>query len=929
MMAKLVKFLFVFSIGFLSFFSVNGAETVSPGSITGRIVDEAGYVLPGATIRIEGAGIGTVSNVDGFFRISGLRNGTYKVTISYIGYGSIEKNVVISGNKTTEMNNIVLKEGVLMQEVIVTGLNAQHKALAQQRNNIHISNIISADQVARFPDSNIGDALKRIPGISVQYDQGEARFGHIRGTSPDLSSVTIDGTRIPSAESDIRSVQLDLIPSDMIQTIEVNKVVMPHMDADAIGGSVNLITKSQPSGRRINALFGSGWNLISEKPTWNLGFAYGNRFLKNKLGVVAALSYQNNPLGSDNVEFEWEKMKDGKVYVKDYQVRQYFVQRERQSYSLSLDYVFNPDHKIEISGMYNKRNDWENRYRLRIRNIEPDEKGNYTSDVERQLKFGIKDNKYTRLEDQRVLSFSLKGEHHFQKLAMDWKMNYSKASEERPNERYLNYRVKGIGFSNDLSNPRTPYASAFSKDINDSANFSFNEMTESYQYTSDRDLSAKIDFKLPIHSSGAWKNSIRFGANLKVKSKDKKRDFYEYTPIDKKAFDALVRANLTDMKRSNFLAGNYQAGFFPDKKVFGDIALTDENAYTKERVLKEDATAFDADETVWGAYLRYDQRINDKVDFIAGLRMEHTASAYNANKYEVKGKGKEKKESIVPIAGKSDSYFNFLPSLIAKWDVTNDLKMKAAWTNTLARPKYIDLAPRQNISRQDEELSIGNPELKPTTSMNFDLMAEYYTQGSGLLSAGIFYKDISKFIVNEVSRNQEMMGTTWRTITRPVNGGDADLFGVELAVQQKMRFLPGFFRHINVYGNYTYNYSNVKNSKLENRKNEQMRLPGTPEHTFNAALGYEMKRFSARLSYNYASSFIDELGNELFYDRFYDAVNYLDFNINAKIGKHVNIFANVNNILNQPLRYYQGSKEKTMQVEYYNFRFDAGVKLNF
>ena len=103
-----------------------------------------------------------------------------------------------------------------MNEVVVTGMNSQYKAMSQQKNSINISNVISADQVSRFPDSNIGDALKRIPGISVQYDQGEARFGHVRGTSPDLSSVTIDGTRVPSAEAEMRSVQLDLIPADMI-----------------------------------------------------------------------------------------------------------------------------------------------------------------------------------------------------------------------------------------------------------------------------------------------------------------------------------------------------------------------------------------------------------------------------------------------------------------------------------------------------------------------------------------------------------------------------------------------------------------------------------------------------------------------------------------------------------------------------------------
>ena len=461
-----------------------------------------GYVLPGATIKIEGTNFGTISDIDGFFRLTGLENGTYLVRVNYVGYNPVEQTVTVVNNRTVPLNNIVLKEGLLIEEVVVTALNAQHRAMSRQKNNINITNVISADQVARFPDSNIGDALKRIPGINVQYDQGEARFGHIRGTSPDLSSVTIDGTRVPSAEADIRSVQLDLIPADMIQTIEVNKVIMPEMDADAIGGTVNLVTKSQPVGRRITAMAGSGYNLISEKPMINLGLSYGDRFIKDRLGMVAAISFQDNPLGSDNVEFTWDKTDDGKFYVNDYQIRQYFVHRQRQSYSLALDYVINPDHKIEFNGMYNKRYDWENRYRMRIRNISPQDDGSYEGRMERQVKFGSKDTKYARLEDQQVMTFSLGGNHNISKLMMDWKTNYSRASERRPDERYINYRTKYFTFNNDLSNPRQPMASGFKKDdnnfdINDFSNFGLNEITESLQYTYDQDLSGKLDFSLP------------------------------------------------------------------------------------------------------------------------------------------------------------------------------------------------------------------------------------------------------------------------------------------------------------------------------------------------------------------------------------------------------------------------------------------------
>ncbi len=147
--------------------------------------------------------------------------------------------------------------------VVVSGIvEGQRRALSIQKNNDGVSNIVAADQMSRFADANIGDAMKRIPGINVQYDQGEARFGQIRGTAPDLTSVTLNGNRLPSAEGDSRAAQLDLIPTDMIQTIEVHKVVTADMDGDAIGGSVNLVTKNSPYRQTVAATAGAGYNPV-------------------------------------------------------------------------------------------------------------------------------------------------------------------------------------------------------------------------------------------------------------------------------------------------------------------------------------------------------------------------------------------------------------------------------------------------------------------------------------------------------------------------------------------------------------------------------------------------------------------------------------------------------------------------------------------
>ena len=236
---------------------VETTKSLELGNIRGRITDSEKQVLPGATIMIEDLHTGVTSDINGYYSLPNLKPGTYKVKVSYVGYAPKVYTIKV-GKKSVEQN-ITLDTGKTLDEVVVTGaFYGQRKAMQMQKESMGVSNVVSADQVGKFPDANIGDALKRINGVNVQYDQGEARFGQVRGTSADFTSVTVNGNRIPSAEGDTRNVQLDLIPSDMIQTIELNKVVTADMDGDAIGGEINLITKNTPKHRIMNFNVGSG-----------------------------------------------------------------------------------------------------------------------------------------------------------------------------------------------------------------------------------------------------------------------------------------------------------------------------------------------------------------------------------------------------------------------------------------------------------------------------------------------------------------------------------------------------------------------------------------------------------------------------------------------------------------------------------------------
>ena len=922
------KFLFVFTFILITFSFVVLAEekdkTATKGTIAGRIVDADHLPLPGATVLIESLNKGAVSDVNGFYRLTALSAGKYNVKVTYIGFKELQQKVTVIARKTSELN-FEMEAGINIDEITVNGaLQGQSKALNQQKKNMNISNIISSDQVTRFPDANIGDALKRIPGINVQYDQGEARFINIRGISPEYNSVTINGDRMPSAEAEIRSNQMDLIPSDMIQTIEVNKVLTPDMDADAIGGSVNLVTKSTPYKRRISGTIGGGYNFLSNKPAESFSLAYGDRFFKNKLGMVLSGSYQNSRLGSDNIEGEWEKDDNGQIFMSDQQIRTYDVQRLRQSYSASFDYKINADHTLEFKGIYNHRKDWENRYRLRYKKIKEDD-GEWTSEIRRQIKAGLNNNKNARLEDQKAMNFSLGGDHHFGVVRLKWKGSYAKASEERPNERYLSYRFKKAKISSDLSDPRKPFITVLTEEAKDlNSNWSLKELTEEFQFTDDIDKNFKADVSFPW-LEGDFKNKIKIGGRYKGKEKKRDNNFYDYEPIDEDAFNANSFNNLKDQSKSDFQAGKkYQAGSFITKNYLGDLNL--ESGFNKNEVLAELAGNFEATENVTAGYVMLEQSLGEKLDVIAGLRIENTGLKYSGRELTIDEEGEE---LLLTTSSETDNYTNLLPSIIGKYSIAKNTKLKFAWTNTLARPRYFDLVPHVEINREDMEATIGNPNLKPTLSMNLDLMFEHYFNSIGQITAGVFYKDITNFIVTQEKRDYEYQGTVYDKFYQPLNAGDADLLGFEFSFQRQFDFLSGFLKQTGFYSTYTYNYSKVKNMELEGRENEDMSLPGTPQNTLNASLYYEGKKLSVRVSFNFADDFIDEVGDEKFYDKYYDKVTYLDLNANYSITKNLNVFFEANNLLNQPLRYYQGTSNYMMQEEYYDAKVFFGIKFNF
>jgi TonB-dependent receptor len=919
------------------------------GVITGKITEtEGNFSLPGATIKLNVGNKYTISDQNGNFEFLNVPAGNYEIEVTYIGYQKQSQSVEVIEGKNSKVNFVLVQGSEELSEVIVLGdrLRGQAKAINKQKSNQNITNVISSDQVGRFPDANIGDALKRVPGITMQNDQGEARNIIIRGLAPTLNSVTLNGDRIPSAEGDNRNIQMDLIPADMISTIEVNKTLTSDMDADAIGGSVNLITRATPNGERISGTLAGGYGPIREKGNYTAAFVYGNRFFENKLGVVFSASYFNNNFGSDNVEAVWVKGEKDQVYIEEFDIRKYDVQRIRNSFAFATDYKFNENHSIYLNAMYNFRDDLENRYRARYRGIDPIYDGNddiigFEGDVRRQTKGGIDDkkNENTRLERQTVQNYSIGGEHLLSsKLAMDWGVNYSQASEDRPNERYIEYQNRGLEVDMDLGDPRFPLVSAIGE--NATQDFEFRELSQNQDYTEESELGAKLNFRIPFTAIQDQKGRLRFGARLRIKDKSRDNIWFEYSPVSE-------FGNLNTIPNSFYGGEDYQAGSqyvpgtFVSNSFLGGLDLNNTALFESEAVPSEYlALNYKAKENIYAGYIRWDQDFNERLSMIAGVRVENTAIDYTAN-YILD------EEDLVGEINNTNSYTNVLPSIAFKYNGNKDWVYRAAFTTSLARPDYFALTPFISVVPDDDSaIDAGNPNLKATYAYNFDLMVEKYYKSVGLLSGGVFYKNLNNFIYtfrdNQYTNSKfeadfpgqvnpiptENPGN-W-SLTQQRNGDEVSVYGFEVALQRQFDFIPGkFFKGLGIYLNYTFTESEAKGiTNGDGEARENVSLPGTAPHMFNSSLSWENSKFSARISLNYTADYLDELGGEAFDDRFYDEQLFLDANISYKITPQLRIFAEANNITNQPLRYYQGITSRTMQMEYYQARYNLGLKFD-
>src|SRR6202163_4805340 len=235
------------------------------GTVTGVAKDSSTSTLQGALVQLDPGGKRTVSDSQGQFRITDVVPGDYTLTVSYVGFAPFTQSIKVAFGQTVNVD-AECRVASVSDQVLVTATRPQGEAEALniERTAFNIVQVLPAKVITSLPNTNIADAVGRLPSVTLERDEGEGKYVQIRGTEPRLSNTTIDGVNVPSPEGHVRNVKLDVIPAALVDRIEVSKTLSANQDGDAIGGSVNLVTKT-----------------AGERPTFTLGAQGGYTPIQN------------------------------------------------------------------------------------------------------------------------------------------------------------------------------------------------------------------------------------------------------------------------------------------------------------------------------------------------------------------------------------------------------------------------------------------------------------------------------------------------------------------------------------------------------------------------------------------------------------------------------------------------------------------------
>ena len=788
------------------------------------------------------------------------------------------------------------------------------QALKEQRNSDNIESVVHADGVAQLPDANVAEAVQRLPGISVERDQGEGRFVSVRGLGPDLNSVTINGTLVPSPESARRAVALDVLPSELVQSLSVIKTLTPDMDANSLGGTVDVQSLSafDHKGLFYTGTSEAGYNQNTHQTSPKFSGAISDRFSLgdgiDNFGVAAALSWNKRDFGSDNVETggAWD-FNDG-ARLNSFEQRVYDISRERTGGGLNFDYKPDDETQLYLRTLYSRFKDSETRNSTSLEFDKPQAAGELgKAKAKRKLK--------QREETQEIQSYVFGGERMLGLWTLSGQAGYSTSSEDSPGH------IAGATFKGNSSFPNSGFYDTekprpiIGAGFYDPSNFTLDKVDWEEQDTRDTEKNLRLDLARDYDVEG-YASQVKFGGKVSRRNKDNDLNAWVYKDFDDAGFND-AQLNMTSYDKGNV---HYQLGQFGPGISGGAIkdligGLNPGDYYDEQESRAND---FKMREDINAAYVMNTVDIDDW-RFIAGMRYEGT-------EFEAKGTGV--RDGAFEAQDTQRDYHHWLPGLHARYQLDKNTQLRAAWTNAVVRPTFGQLAPGFVID--DDEASFGNPNLKPLESSNFDLGIEHYMGQAGTVSAFLFYKDIKNFVYNN-----DLAGSgEWVDFTEAhtyANGDSAKLYGLELAYSQKFDWLPAPWNGLLLGANTTFSRSSASIEGFDqatgrNRKRD-IDLPNQSDTVGNLMLGWEDDTLSLRLSANYKSQYLYELAgiSDKAHDLHVDAQTFVDFSARYSLTKNLQVSFEAQNLTDQPYFVYSGHRRYNNQYEEYGPTYSLGL----
>jgi len=894
------------------FFSILLLFTVITNAavIRGRITDsETHKPISGAAISIIGTNIIAVADAKGNYIFNYLKPGTYSIMGSCMGYkNSIPKKTELATTNSNIVIDIFLEPSVVqMNEVVVNGIqNKETNASARtdERISSNIVSIISAKTIEALPDLNVANVLQRVSGVSMMKNSsGNNTQLVIRGMAPRYNSTLVNGTVVPTTSGSTRAVPMDIFPSILVGRIEVTKALTPDMEASGLGGLANLVIKNAPDSAILAIDIATGYNQyfldhkfstfdykvvniknpaqlngvdyltspsdfstanlvlkqIQAPPDFNGSISYGNRFFKKKLGILVSGTIQTSYQGSVN-KYLGTSLNPNTNNLDTTSWNKVELYNQINRKGI----VVRLDYWLNDNNQISFSNNYFSMDEIRARHEQ-----DTTSDINKgRLYFGD----FTNLDKSSLENAVLHGNHILsEKLNIDWSLGYSVAGSKSPDYITVNY--------NQVIHPNVQPIYLNYKDAVDRI----------WQWNNQDEKSACINVNYRPFISGHL-YEFKFGGMAR---------------------DKYLMNNENDYQKDFTTTSNYP---YPDViEIFRENLLT----WLNDQQLQGDAVYnsanFRAHEDIEAAYAMVRTNFG-KLQLLTGVRFEITSESNTHN-------GLDHGQKVLLSA--SQNYFDFLPSLHLKYQISDRQNMRFSVYTALNRPNISETVPY--TSRSANGNSSGNPNLKHTTGTCFDARYEFYPEREEVLSAGVFYKYLRNPIEEQVNGNND------RTIT---NADKCTNYGIELVSIK-------YFGNFGISANYTYTKSSIlqpKNWNLPDANNglgatiqkiEDRPLAGQSPHLINIALIYRISGLGliSQLTYTMQGKNLVNISSNYGLDGYQLAYNDLGVSLEKRLFKRMYLYFKGANLLNESIRFQakNGINTRTLSSQR---NFLIGLKFN-